>query len=258
MKYADANGRRRIILDRLRASGFLSIAEFARDLAISEMTVRRDLRLLRDEAPITLVHGGASMAPAAAGLDYVARTTVAVQAKTRIAREAIGFIGETDTLALDAGTTMLELARHLPQAFRGCVVTPSLPVLDLLAGRAETRVIALAGELHRPSLAFAGSLTVAAVRELRLSTFFLGAAAVDARGVYVAADIERASKLALMDAADRVVLVADRTKFEASAPVRLCDFDGIDALVTDRSPPTVIAEQFVKRSVHVAREDGRA
>ena len=70
----------------------------------------------------------------------------------------------------------------------------------------------------------------------------MGAAAVDERGVYASADVERLVKLELMDIADRIVLLIDHTKFSARAPVFLCDWGRLSAVVTDRQPPTAIAE----------------
>ena len=62
--------------------------------------------------------------------------------------------------------------------------------------------------------------------------------------VYVATDNERPTKLALIEAADQVVLLADRSKFVASAPVLLCPHERITTLVTDTAPPPAAAEHL--------------
>jgi DeoR/GlpR family transcriptional regulator of sugar metabolism len=115
----------------------------------------------------------------------------------------------------------------------------------------SVRVTGVGGQLYTPSQAFAGPSAVEQLNGLRVRLFFLGVAAIDRQGVYVEADIERPVKQALMDAADKTIVVADHGKFDHSAPVRLTDFDRIDRLITNRRPPLAIDEQLRRHGVHV-------
>jgi DeoR/GlpR family transcriptional regulator of sugar metabolism len=251
MKYGSAAQRREAIMARLRGSGFIVASDIAHDLGVSEMTVRRDLRLLRESEGIQVVRGGASLAARTGNGSFDARWNLGVEAKRLIAERACAWIDEGDAIALDAGTTAYQLARSLPAGFAGCVVTHSVPVLEVLLGRTNIRVIVLGGDLYRPSRAFAGPMTVEAASRLRVRTFFLGAAAIDQRGVYVAADVERSAKLKLMEVADRVILLADHSKFGKSAPILLCDFSRIEALVTDGAVPDDLAVALAMQRVRV-------
>src|SRR5690606_20560027 len=159
----------------------------------------------------------------------------------------------------DAGTTTCALADALPEEFTGCVVTHSVPVIHrLMSSRTQTRLVGLGGDLLRASEAFVGPMTVDAAAHVRVRMFFLGAAAVDGRGVYVAADTERPTKLALMDAADEVVLLADHTKFATSAPVRLCALERLTTIVTDRRPPADLRRQLTAAGVRLLVANGRS
>ncbi|MBM6404878.1 DeoR/GlpR transcriptional regulator [Phycicoccus sp. CSK15P-2] len=252
MRYTSAPHRRAWIVDRLRETGFISVASLTSDLGVSDMTVRRDLRKLEDRGEVRVVHGGVSLRhgplhdPAFAG-----RSGLQADAKDAIAREASRLVSHTDILAVDAGTTAYAVARALPSDFAGTVVTHSVPVIQLLLRRDRVRVVGLGGELLHESQAFAGQMAVDAIRSLRVGTLFLGAAAVDERGVYVATDNERPTKLALIDIADRVVLLADRTKFTAAAPVLLCPLDRIDLLVTDEPLPADARDPLRDASIPV-------
>jgi DeoR/GlpR family transcriptional regulator of sugar metabolism len=128
-----------------------------------------------------------------------------------------------------------------------------------MLNRGLGRVVGLGGELLVESQAFAGQMTVEAASGLRVRTLFLGAAAVDKRGVYVATDTERPTKLALMDIADEVVLLADHGKFASSAPVLLCPHERVDTLVTDVTPPKAISRHLEQTgtAVVVAQEPQR-
>jgi DeoR/GlpR family transcriptional regulator of sugar metabolism len=126
--------------------------------------------------------------------------------------------------------------------------------MQVLLSRGLGRVVGLGGELLPESQAFVGPRTVEAVAGLRVQTLFLGAAAVDEQGIYVSTDNERPTKLALMSIADRVVLLVDSSKFLASAPVHLCGWDDISAVVSDAPPPAQIVERLpsLGRLVEVA------
>lgn len=215
------------------------------------MTIRRDLRRLERDGEVRMVHGGVSLAHATLRTsEFTARAHLNAAAKRRIARAAVADIGPLDVVAFDAGTTAFDAATQLPESFRGYVVTHSVPVVQHLLHVPDVRVTCLGGDLYVASQALVGSVTVAQARQLRIGTFVLGATAVDDRGVYVEADVEREVKTALMSAASRVVLVVDASKFAGAAPVRLCDLDRLDRLVTDAPPPPA-----VRRALRAAKVD---
>lgn len=246
-RYRDAPQRRAGILNALKESGFLTLSDLADRLGVSEMTIRRDARLLHERGEAIASRGALRVAAGQAGripaseTDYLHRVRQCAPAKERIGALAAADVRPDDILALDAGTTAFQLARALPEDFTGTVVTHSIPVIDLLADRPEVTTIALGGELHAPSRALVGSATVEQASGLRVKTFFLGAAAVDQRGVYASADVERQVKTTLMGIADRIVLLIDCSKFELTAPVWLCGWERIHEFISDQPPPASIA-----------------
>jgi DeoR/GlpR family transcriptional regulator of sugar metabolism len=244
--------RREEILRRLQAAGFLSVTDLTAELGVSDMTVRRDLKQLAAAGELRVVHGGASLPHGTLRTaDFSSRAQHERDAKRRIARRAAALVAPGATIAVDAGTTAFELAAALPDTFRGCVITHSVPVLQHMLHLSGARVIGLGGELLADSQALVGALAVQALAGLSAEVVFLGVAAVDARGVYVATDLERPTKQALMDAGDRVVLLADHSKFSVSAPVRLAPLDAVDVLVTDVPLPAGPAEAFARAGVTV-------
>lgn len=243
MRYRDAPARRAAIMEQLRTLGFLTVGEVATQLGVSEMTVRRDARRLHDDGQLIAVRGTLRI-PAHAREDeseYQRRAAAASSAKAIVGRLAASEVRPDDVIAIDAGTTAFQVAMALPEDFGGTVVTHSIPVLDLLLDRPATKTIALGGDVFRPSRALVGSVTVDNARRLRVRTFYLGAAAVDERGIYASADVERRVKQTLMDIADRVVLVIDHRKFDATAPVCLCEWDKLAVVISDQEPPRHIA-----------------
>ena len=237
LRYRSAPARRRRILELLSGTGFRSVVDLAGDLGVSDMTIRRDLRMLEREGDVRSVHGGAWLPPDSSPAPaFGVRATVQTEAKRRIAAAAVALVQLDEPVAVDAGTTAYEVACALPPDFVGTVITHSVPVIAHLMGRPWITVVGLGGELLPASQALVGSAGVEAARSLRVRRLFLGAAAVDERGVYVDADAERATKLAMLRMTDQVVLVADHSKFSSSAPVLLCGLDQVHLLITDARP----------------------
>ena len=256
LRYTGAPARRAAILDRLHETGFVAITDIAERLGVSEMTARRDARRLHEDGKAVAVHGGLRLrVPETDGdnsaPEYNGRETARNAAKRAVGRAAARCVLADDVIAIDAGTTTVQLAKALPPEFHGTVITHSLPVVNLLLDQPAVTVIALGGDLHRPSRALVGSATVEVAERYRVRTFYLGAAAVDERGVYASADVERLVKLALMDIADRVVLLIDHAKFAARAPVFLCDWDRLSVVVTDRQPPAAISDRLQTEGIDV-------
>ncbi|NEE00701.1 DeoR/GlpR family DNA-binding transcription regulator [Phytoactinopolyspora halotolerans] len=234
LRYDAAPRRRAAILNRLRRAGHVSVSDISRQLQVSEMTVRRDLRRLADEGDAVLVHGGASLPPGTrAHPAFLARAQIKADAKRRIGKVAADLVSPADTVGIDAGTTALEVANALPGDFAGCVVTHSVPVLTAMLTRPSIRSIVVGGELSPENQALIGPSAAQFVANLRLDVLMVGATSVDERGIYVLSELELGAKRALVDAADHVVLVCDTSKEAAPGPVRVCGLDLIDTVVTD-------------------------
>ena len=243
-----AAGRQAWILSTLRAVGFLSVADLARQLAVSQMTIRRDLHSLEATGRVRLVHGGASLAPRELRCAAFADDEHGGD-RARVARYAAGLAGDRDTVAIDAGATGRAIARALPASFTGTVVTHSMPALHALTGERGGRVVALGGEFLSARSAFVGPATEAAVTQLRVRTFFLSPSAVDARGLYALSPAEASVQRRLMDIADEVVLVTTHETFGTSAPALVGPLDRVTAMVCDRRPPDELVSALERSGV---------
>ncbi|MFD1718647.1 DeoR/GlpR family DNA-binding transcription regulator [Georgenia deserti] len=251
-----ANARRAEIIRLLQIHGFQSVAQLADLLEVSDMTVRRDLHKLSAAGELRVVHGGASLPHGTLRTaDFTSRGAQAREAKRRMARRAVELVEPGATVAVDAGTTTFEVAAALPSSFDGCVISHSVPVLQHALSLSAAQVIGLGGELLAASQAFIGQQTIDALAGLYADILFLGAAAVRSSGTFVATDLERPTKQALVSSANRVVLMADHSKFEVAAPVRLGPLDRIDVLVTDRPLEAGTARAFASAGVEVLTTD---
>jgi DeoR family fructose operon transcriptional repressor len=259
-RYGAASARRAEILRRVREAGYVSAVAVSGELAVSEMTVRRDIKRLAAEALVQPVHGGARLPDGALpGSPFADRRLANAEAKRAIAAAAAGLVEPGTTVALDSGTTVLELALRIPRGAGLTVVTHSLAAMGAVAGRDDVTLIGLGGLYQEPTRSFGGPDTAAAIGRLRADTLFLAASAVDAAGLYCGNPVEAESKRALAAIARRVVLLADSAKTRVTAPVFVCGYDAVDVVVTDAgiAPDDERALRRAVRTVHVATVGGR-
>lgn len=235
LRYGSAPERRARLLAMVTEQGYCATMELARGLGVSDMTVRRDVQRLAEQGKVRLVHGGVSVLPQTAlqgNGDYDERATRMAAAKHAVGRHAATLVDAGDVIAIDAGTTTLELAKALPNV-PFTVVTNSVPVIAELLGKRHVQLVGLGGELHHDTQSFAGAATIATLENLRVDRLFLAASGVGENGVYCANDFDAVTKRALIEVADEVVLVVDSSKFSSSAMVRICRLDTVHRIVVD-------------------------
>ncbi|NEE03830.1 DeoR/GlpR family DNA-binding transcription regulator [Phytoactinopolyspora halotolerans] len=227
--------RRKELVRVVEDQGYCTVAELSALFGVSEMTIRRDVGTLVDDGRLRSFHGGVSTLPQRdfIGSAYTTRAARQGDVKTRLAARALDLVESGSAVAFDAGTTVASLAQQIPDDMRLSVVTASLPVITSLAHKPGVDIAALGGLLHRDSLSFAGSTTVSAASTLHVETCFLAASGLNEKGAFCANDYDAVTKRALIDIADRVVLVADSSKFATSALAKICGWDAIGTIVID-------------------------
>jgi DeoR family transcriptional regulator of aga operon len=140
------------IRERLSGRSGVSISELAREFGVSEMTVRRDLASLEQQAQVQRTHGGAMLTERMIlEFNYRAQREKNRALKRAIAAEARKLVKPGQRLILDNGTTTLELATLLGDAENLTVITPSLAVASELQHAVGVEVVLLGGILRRGS-----------------------------------------------------------------------------------------------------------
>ncbi|MFI7081891.1 DeoR/GlpR family DNA-binding transcription regulator [Micromonospora sp. NPDC049903] len=230
-----AQQRQAAILDRVRATGGVRVGELAIEFGVSDMTIRRDLDLLHERGLLAKVHGGATVAGSTDEPGFQAKSVRQQAEKAAIATRAARLVHPGAAIALSAGTTTAELARRLVDVPSLTVVTNSLPVADILhdQGRDDQTVV-LTGGVRTPSDALVGPLAVAAVRSLHLDLLFLGVHGVTDRAGFTTPNLlEAETNRALVAAADRLVVLADHTKWGTVGLSAIAPLSDAHVLVTD-------------------------
>ncbi len=232
-----ARQRQALILDRVRASGAVRVVELARELDVSDMTVRRDLEVLHEQGLLEKVHGGATALSGLASYEpgFTAKTSLQQAEKAAIAAAAVELVEPGMSIAISAGTTTHVLARRVGEVPGVTIVTNSIRVADVLhrIGRRDQTVI-LTGGVRTRSEALVGPFAVAQIRTVHLDLAFMGVHGMDAHAGFTCPNLSEAeTDRALIDASRRLIVVADHAKWGVVGIATIARLDQADVVVTD-------------------------
>ncbi len=248
--------RASVIRQHLFAHGQSTIAEIAEAVGASGPTVRRDLLALEADGQIHRTHGGARIADTS-GVEvaFERREQINLSAKRAIGEAAYQMLKPDMAVFLDAGTTVLQLARRLrlnPMPLR--VFTNCLPVAQLLMPLAGISVTLLGGTLRLQNASMVGLLAEEALNRLWFDQLFLGVGAIGDDGcIYSADDQEARINAAMLLRTDRPIILADAGKFGHRLTFQVAALDARFRLLTDRRLPQSWTTRLDEIGCHVTQ-----
>ena len=247
--------RHRVILELLEAQGAVKVADLCERLGVSEMTIRRDLAELEREGVLRRTHGGAI---SARGRSYeppfLTRATSNQEQKARIGRLAASLVEEGDSVALDIGTTTLEIARALHEKRNLTVLTNSLHIANILASHPTIRLIVIGGILRPVELSMVGGLAEQSYREFFVDKLFLGVGGLSVEAGLTEYSLEDALvKRAMIKNAKERFVVADASKLNRVAFVHVAALSDVHALITDASADDAIVHRIQESGIRIWR-----
>lgn len=256
--------RRSHIVQAIGTDGSVSVANLADQLAVSEMTIRRDLDELEKDGLVRRVYGGAVSARSRSyEPPFRVRSTESSAAKRRIGKRAAQLVADGDTVALDVGTTTIEVGQNLVDRKNLTVITTSLRIANFFFSQSNTRLILSGGIVRQEEGSLTGELPKEAFKRLYVDRLFLGVASIHSDvGLTEYNWDDAVVKQAMIESAKEVIVVADSTKFETVAFAHVAPFSSIHKLVTDSFPPDPLATRLAEHNVSVivagGGGDGRA
>jgi DeoR/GlpR family transcriptional regulator of sugar metabolism len=226
------------IVALVNARGILSVVELAQRLGASLITIRRDVALLDAQGLLRRTHGGAVALSAPPDVPMARRRRLELQAKTAIGKLAAGLARPGETILLDAGTTVLAMARALAGIADLTVVTNSVHVLAELWDRPDLRVLTLGGLARPASGSITGPLAEKTLEEIRVDKAFLGATGITPRWEVSNSDLELAAlQRRLLSVARERYVLADYTKIGRTGLAVVAPLRAFTGLITDAMVP---------------------
>lgn len=226
-----ADERRNLIVKHIREKTFVSVEALARELDVSQMTIRRDLVTLSDSGVIERRYGGAVLKEEKT---YREKNVSNAAAKERIANRAAKLINPGDTLFLDAGTTTFQIAKKLVQRKDLTIITNDVEIAYLLRS-AKPNLILCGGVMQKETGSLVGDFTSQMLEQINFNIAFVGTSCIDQDYYCSTPSLEKVPvKQATMRRNCETYLVADSSKFEKTALVRLNPVEDFAGLITDK------------------------
>jgi len=249
-----SNYRHKKILEMLYERQSVSAGELATEFGVSKITIRRDLDALAGEKFLERTRGGAvSIAGLRLEEFFDAKDHVAKQEKSLIGRYVASLVAENETIFVNAGSTTLEVIRHL-HGKKVRIVTNNAACLGLDLDP-QQELILLGGDYRSQSKSLVGDLTIAGVHNIFSSFTVLGINGVSIRkGCTTAVQQETSVNKAMIEnSGGKVIVVADHTKMNCVSSFLTCPLSRIDMIVTDWVTPLAFCQELEETGVCVVR-----
>ena len=247
--------RQHLILSRLRTRGAVRITALSKELGVSAMTIRRDIADLADKGLLKRVHGGAvSTSTLLSEPLFSVKSQMDIGLKDAIAQEAVKYVAPGDVIAIGGGTTAYVFAQHLLESQQ----SSGIPVAELVQALESKDVeVIVTGGVTTRSNSLVGPIADKVVASLRVNTVFLGTHSVSIpRGFLMPNSLEAATDMAMMDIADRTIILTDHTKWSCTSLSLFARFDQVDTVITDDGldPDSVSKTRDLVKELVLARQ----
>ena len=254
------NERRAQIRDYIDIHGEATVAELLELCGgCSSMTLWRDLNYLEQEGSIRRTRGGAismrSIQPDIEGL-YSQRAQEHTAEKRSIARAAVQFVQTSHAIYMDAGSTLMCVAKLLPdQHFT--IITSGANIAIELSQRRSCNVISVGGQISGNTLSFSGPQAESFLDQVNIDTALMATSGYSLTGGFTSGSFsERQLKRKVIEKASRVIMLMDHSKLGRSLPFTFATLADIHALVTDAKPPIDLLQEAEKHGVQVVVAGG--
>jgi DeoR/GlpR family transcriptional regulator of sugar metabolism len=229
--------RQERILAWMAQHGAGTVHELAEKLDVSQMTVRRDLRILQEAHLLSPVSGGAEVRRSASEMVFEVKQRLYRNEKEAVAHKALELIAPDMTVAFSAGTTTWAVAHCLRPLWPLTIVTNSTNIALELQKQGWSQIILSGGNFRTPSDALVGPFAEYTVGQLHTDLLFLGVHGLDLDyGISTPNIQEAAVDQALIRQTETVVVVMDQTKWGIKALARIVPVNRIHMLITPDLP----------------------
>lgn len=219
------------IVELVQRKGSVQVEELAQELNVSAMTIRRDLLKLQKEDVLQRCHGGAV---AKHEITYEEKQTSCMDAKKRLAAIGASFVGSGDTVFLDAGTTVFEVARLIKDIPEIMVVTNDLEIAQLLKN-SEAELFICGGQVQKSTGSMFGHYATQMLEDFKFDIGFFGAASINEDFEVMTPTIDKMwLKRKTQNQCRKSYLIVDQSKFGRQAMSRINHLGDYTGIVTDK------------------------
>ncbi len=230
------------ILETARTAGKVTVDGLASRFEVTAQTIRRDLTRLANAGRLERVHGGAVLPSGVRNIRYEERRQLNATAKEAMATTCAAKIPDGCSIFLNIGTSTEALARALISHDRLMVVTNNLNVADILSANPHCTVLVTGGRPRREDGGLTGVVAVKMLKNFLFDFAILGCSAVSAEGDAYDFDMDEVIiSQAALSHSRQSWLLADHSKFQRHAPVKIANLSQFDRMITDHAPQQILS-----------------
>jgi DeoR/GlpR family transcriptional regulator of sugar metabolism len=245
--------RHALILENLMKQEVVQVVDLARLLNVSTVTIRKDLAELEKANKLYRSHGKAKLVnPYITNRTISEKEKLATKEKIAIGQYAASLITKNDSIIIASGTTVLAFAKCITPTSHLTVVTASLNVSEILSNNEWVNIIQLGGVLRHSSRSVVGKYAEYPLAELSCSKLYLGVDGIDLDYGITTTDYREAElNKVMMHAAEKVIVLADSTKFSRRGFSKIANMEDVDLIITDSGIPASIAKRVEEMGIEL-------
>ncbi|MFI3228206.1 MAG: DeoR/GlpR family DNA-binding transcription regulator [Clostridia bacterium] len=232
-------------------NGNVKIEDLCKEFSVSINTIRRDLDELVKRGRVAKIYGGVT-AIEKDTMPIDEKIHKNVSSKIEVAKLALDFIENGDTIFIDSGTTAVNIINFLATKSKITIITHSLNVLAEAAKYKKLNVIGLGGTYLQETGAFVGISALDMLSSIKINKAFMSATgfSID-NGFSVNTLLEAEIKRKIVSRSNDVYFLCDHTKIGIEATMSFCDIERVQALITDQKPSKKYEDYFKSHDVSV-------
>lgn len=259
--------RWQVIKALLRERSLVRIADACRATGVSEASIRRDFARLAAQGTAIRVHGGLEALPdtvnapgdvvSLATRSFDVSQTLNRDAKRAIAKAAVALCSDGETIIINGGTTTYQMGEYLRER-RLKVLTNSYLLADALIHTSKCRVALPGGEVYREQGMIVSPFEEDAIQHYSATRMFMSAISIGPLGVIEGDPLLARAESKLLKRADKLIVLADSSKFVSRGSLVVCPLSRIDTLITDSDAPSDALDMLRGHGVRVVVVDAGA
>jgi DeoR/GlpR family transcriptional regulator of sugar metabolism len=238
------------IVEIVNQLGKATVAELSENLAVSAVTIRRDLERLEEKELLIRTHGGAmalqnTLLEVAPEKSFSEKNEAFAAEKERIAEAASKLVNDGDAVLLTPGTTNMRLARLLIGKKELTLVTNAANIVTHIGSQSGIAIILTGGKLRDKSFAMVGPLADQALSGIRVDKLFLGIDGFDFKEGLTTPNLAEANtNRQMISIAKKVIVVADHSKFGKVTFSQIAPLGVVHTVISDRLIPEEVAQKI--------------
>ena len=246
--------RHKMILAELEKEGYVKVIGLSERLGVSAVTIRKDLTILEQKKMLFRSHGSVSLFSSLIGDRHIdEKEKMMVDEKRRIAEAAARLLERNDRIIIASGTTVLAFANKISSFTEPLtIITASVKVSLSLCYRQNIEVIQLGGSMRKNSASVIGHDAENFLKDLSCNKLYIGIDGLDIDFGLTTGNIDEAHlNKAMIRAAQKVIVLADSSKFGKRSFGKICDLDRVHQIITDSNAPASAVQLIRDKGIEV-------